>query len=187
MCRNDKVSKEGCYRGHGLSAAINLGSLGKTVIASLFHPGLHSGAIFCGKNDVICYSIEQQVMSFFGKKKTQKSLWCQIDFLIICNFFCFSQFLIKCHTKVLFWRIHASLGPKWKNPGTGVISLMAADKPCPQVSSTMSWVGCLLKDSKFFVSFAENSQIILKLSVFPILLTFIYRTRTIITRGLYTF
>ena len=67
MCRNDKVSKEGCYRGHGLSAAINLGSLGKTVIASLFHPGLHSGAIFCGKNDVICYSIEQQVMSFFGK------------------------------------------------------------------------------------------------------------------------
>jgi len=72
MCRNDKVSKEGCYRGHGLSAAINLGSLGKTVIASLFHSGLHSGAIFCGKNDVICYSIEQQVMSFFGKKNPKK-------------------------------------------------------------------------------------------------------------------
>ena len=68
MCRNDKVSKEGCYRGYGLSAAINLGSLGKTVKASLFHSGLHSGAIFCGK----CYSIEQQVMSFFGKKKPKK-------------------------------------------------------------------------------------------------------------------
>ena len=38
----------------------------------------------------------------------------------------------------------------------------------------MSWLGCLLKDSELLVLFAENSQIILKISVIPILLTFIY-------------
>ena len=38
----------------------------------------------------------------------------------------------------------------------------------------MSWVGYLLKDSELFILFAENSQILLKISVIPILLTFIY-------------
>jgi len=38
----------------------------------------------------------------------------------------------------------------------------------------MSWVGCLLKDSEIFILFAENSQILLKISVTPILLTFIH-------------
>ena len=43
-----------------------------------------------------------------------------------------------------------------------------------ELSLTMSWVGCLLKDSELFILFAENSQILLKISVIPILLTFIY-------------
>ena len=43
-----------------------------------------------------------------------------------------------------------------------------------ELSSTMSWVGCLLKDSKLFILFAENSQILLKISVILNLLTFIY-------------
>ena len=43
-----------------------------------------------------------------------------------------------------------------------------------ELSSTMSWVGCLLKDSELFILFAANSQILLKISVIPILLTFIY-------------
>ena len=43
-----------------------------------------------------------------------------------------------------------------------------------ELSSTMSWVGCLLPDSELFILFAENSQILLKISVIPILLTFIY-------------
>ena len=30
-----------------------------------------------------------------------------------------------------------------------------------ELSSTMSWVGCLLKDSKLFILFSENSQILL--------------------------
>ena len=38
----------------------------------------------------------------------------------------------------------------------------------------MRWVGCLLKDSELFVLFAENSQILLKISVIPILFTFMY-------------
>ena len=43
-----------------------------------------------------------------------------------------------------------------------------------ELSLTMSWVGCLLTDSELFISFAENSQILLKIYVIPILLTFIY-------------
>jgi hypothetical protein len=43
---------------------LKLGSLEKTVIASLFH-------FFCGKNNVICYFGEQQVMPLFDKKKTK--------------------------------------------------------------------------------------------------------------------
>ena len=44
-----------------------------------------------------------------------------------------------------------------------------------KLSSMMSWVGCLLPaDSELFTLFVENSQILLKLSVIPILLTFMY-------------
>ena len=43
-----------------------------------------------------------------------------------------------------------------------------------ELSSTMSWVGCLLTDSELFVLFAENSQIFLKISGIPIILTFTY-------------
>ena len=43
-----------------------------------------------------------------------------------------------------------------------------------ELSSMMSWVGFLLKDSELFVLFAENSQILHKISVTPILLTFMY-------------
>ena len=39
----------------------------------------------------------------------------------------------------------------------------------------MSWVGCLVKDSEHFILFAENSQILLEISVIPIILTSIYR------------
>ena len=38
----------------------------------------------------------------------------------------------------------------------------------------MSWVGCLLTDSELFILFEENSQILLKISVIPSLLTFMY-------------
>ena len=38
----------------------------------------------------------------------------------------------------------------------------------------MSWLGCLLTDSELFILFAENSQILLKIFVIPILLTFMY-------------
>ena len=43
-----------------------------------------------------------------------------------------------------------------------------------ELSSLMSWVGCLLKDSESFILFAENSQILLKVSVILILSTVIY-------------
>ena len=38
-----------------------------------------------------------------------------------------------------------------------------------ELSLTMSWVGCLLKDSEFFVLFTENSQILHKIFDTPIL------------------
>jgi len=62
----------------------------------------------------MCFSREQQVKLFFAEKKDQKIL-CQIDFLI-----------------------SVSLGPKWKNPASGVPSLMAADKPCPQLQPSLT-------------------------------------------------
>ena len=44
-----------------------------------------------------------------------------------------------------------------------------------ELSSTMTWVGCLLKDLEFFfILFEENSQILRKISVTPVLLIFIY-------------
>ena len=43
-----------------------------------------------------------------------------------------------------------------------------------ELSSTMSWVGCLQKDSELFILFAENSQILLKIYFNAILLSFIY-------------
>ena len=43
-----------------------------------------------------------------------------------------------------------------------------------ELSSMMSWVSCLLKDSELFILFEENSQTLLKISVIPILLTFMY-------------
>jgi hypothetical protein len=36
------------------------------------------------------------------------------------------------------------------------------------------YCSCLLKDSELFILFTENSQILLKISVIPIFLTFIY-------------
>ena len=47
-----------------------------------------------------------------------------------------------------------------------------------ELSSMMSWVGCLLKESELFILFAENSQTLLKIFVIPILLTFIYLVLT---------
>ena len=44
-------------------------------------------------------------------------------------------------------------------------------------AAMMSWIGCLLKDSELFILFAKNSQILLKNSIIPILLTFIYLNR----------
>ena len=42
------------------------------------------------------------------------------------------------------------------------------------MSSTMSCVGCLLTDSELLILFAENSQILLKISVIPIHLICMY-------------
>ena len=43
-----------------------------------------------------------------------------------------------------------------------------------ELSSIMSWVGCLLKDSELFILFEENSQILPKISDISILLPFMY-------------
>ena len=41
-------------------------------------------------------------------------------------------------------------------------------------AAMMSWVGCLITEAELFILFAEDSQILLKISVIPILLTFMY-------------
>ena len=47
-----------------------------------------------------------------------------------------------------------------------------------ELSLMMRWVGCLLKNIELFILFSENSQILLKISVIPILLTFIYLVKS---------
>ena len=65
------IIKEVCNGGVACSL-LKLGSLEKTVIASLFHSGLHSGTIFLWKKRCHMLFWERQVMPFFDKKKTKK-------------------------------------------------------------------------------------------------------------------
>ena len=59
------LNKESCNWWHGLSAAIKLGSLEKTIIASLFHSGLHSAVLFSQKNhNTLEYWINVQQILF---------------------------------------------------------------------------------------------------------------------------
>ena len=54
-------------------------------------------------------------------------------------------------------------------------SFLSKYEPIWQLCAAMkSWVQRLLKYSELFILFAENSQILLKISVIPILLTFIH-------------
>ena len=70
---NGPTPNEVCNGGVA-SSLLKLGSLEKTVIASLFHFVCTQTPFFCGKNDVICYFGEQQVILFFDKKKRPKIL-----------------------------------------------------------------------------------------------------------------
>ena len=45
-----------------------------------------------------------------------------------------------------------------------IVTIMCSND---ELSWTMSWVGCLLIDSTLFILFAENNQILLKISVIP--------------------
>ena len=74
--------------------------------------------------------------------------------------------------------IHAS--KRWhtyppKRRFSTLISNLIRDPKSIQViqlsAAMMSWVGCLLKNSELFIWFAENSQILLKISVVRIFLT----------------
>ena len=66
------------------------------------------------------------------------------------------------HVLLLTWTEHELLT---------IVTIMCRND---ELSLTMSWVGCLLKDSELFILFAENSQILLKISVITILLSFMY-------------
>ena len=45
--------------------------------------------------------------------------------------------MIRCQTKVLLYWLQVSLRPDCKNLGSGVPSLRAADKPCPQLQPSL--------------------------------------------------
>ena len=113
---NRLKSKE-VYNGGVACSLLHLRSLEKTVIASLFHSGLHSGNIFCGKNEAIHHVSRQQVMRLchYFYKKRLKNIMVPNWFLIIWNFF-------WCQIKVFTYWIHVSLGLKLKNLGSEVPS-----------------------------------------------------------------
>ena len=58
--------------------------------------------------------------------------------------------MIRCQTKVLLYWLQVSLRPDCKNFGSGVPSLMAADKPCPQLQPSL-----LLE--QFFFTVGQNN------------------------------
>ena len=60
-------------------------------------------SFFCRKNHTRWHFAFVGDCPFFYMKKTKKNLWCQIDFLIICSFFCSYHFLIRCETKIRLW------------------------------------------------------------------------------------
>ena len=143
------ATKEGCNWGHGLSAAIKLGSLEKTVIVSLFHSVLHSGAIFLWK----------KTMSYVilgNDKKRPKFFMMPNWFFDHLQLFLVTLFFVRCQTKALLWRIHVSLGPKWKNQGSGLPSLMAADKPCHQLQPSLVATPSKYDDGRMLASFGQQ-------------------------------
>ena len=93
-------------------------------------------------------------------------IWYVLKYLIKAKFYIQINFEI-----IFFWKIWLSSTPRapW-GPLTFVTIMCHND----ELSLMMSWVGCLPKDSELFILFAGNSQIFLKISVIPILLTFIY-------------
>ena len=86
----NRVSNKEVCNGGVACCLLKPGSLEKTIIASLFHSGSHSGTIFLWKKR--CHMLFWGTTGYavFWAKKDQNFLWCQIDFLIICNFFCWS-------------------------------------------------------------------------------------------------
>ena len=68
-------------------------------------------------------------------------------------------------TNLYVYEIQKYLAPLWHLVGICMTIMCHND----ELSSTMSWVGCLLKVSELFILFAENSQTLLKISVIPIL------------------
>ena len=91
-------TKEVCNGGVACSL-IKLGGLEKTVIASLFHSGLHPGNIV--EKKVICYSKEPQFMPFFDKKKTKKNMMPNWFFWSFATFFVPTIFWSG--TRFCFW------------------------------------------------------------------------------------
>ena len=66
------------------------------------------------------------------------------------------------------WKVHR-LRNEWQN-----YNLMTSYQLLWQLcATTISWVGWILKDSEPFILFAENSQILLKIYVIPILLIYL--------------
>ena len=98
----------------------------------------------------------QKVISIFlecSKAKVAKSIWMHI----------LNIHASKRHTYSPKRRFSTLISNLIKDPKSIQVSQLSA--------AMMSWVGCLLKNSELFILFAENSQILLKISVVPILLT----------------
>ena len=79
--------------------------------------------------------------------------------------------LVCIKSEVIFFFLFIAVSKSINHVGKYTIEAKFLWQLC---ATMMSWVGCLLKDSELFILFAENSQILLKIFVIPILLTFIY-------------
>ena len=97
----------------------------------------------------------------------------EADFVSSCLFILIMELIsILCKFSARKWSSQIKL---WKGD-SAQLEIINESIIChnDELSSTMSWVDLLLKDSELFILFAENSQILLKISGIPILFTFMH-------------
>ena len=118
---NRQLIKEGCNWGHGLSAAIKVGSLEKTVGASLIlHSGVYLAVLFRRKNYttlrnilhlqvIVRFSTKKRLAFYYGAKLIFRSF---ATFFVVTIFwscanqrFCFSDCSSVCNQTASIWAL----------------------------------------------------------------------------------
>ena len=130
-----------------------------------------------------CAYDKKKSFSSFHFGKTRESFYCDLRKEFLCNKnkigFLWKSFYVSPEPAVSYLK-HNSCLYYWSKlnaiqKGYKKYMKFMCDNYVPQWGVELDdELSCLLKDSELFILLAENSQILLKIYVIPILLTFIY-------------